>query len=745
MEKQKTQRTLEERLESERGETVMKSHDILIIGEIISKTKRVDENKLGGKGASLERLSLYGFNIAPGIIIPTTEFDKFMKENKIDEKLYAILAKENNKINYKDTLDLVELIKSSKLSDDLLKEIHKSLTKLGIANSNLIVRSSANVEDSEKYSFAGQFDTVLDVKPSQLASAIKEVYSSIYNPRVLKYLEDAGLSIKNVKMAVVIQKFIETDFAGVAFTADPVTGDKNKLIIEYVKGLGEGLVSGTVEPTSISMIKGQSKMEIKKPATSSDELEVSKVQEVAQAALNIEKRYGAPMDIEWGIKDNKLFIFQARQITTGEEKKNIPNFTVTNKYSVLKGIPASVGIATGAVRIVKNIAQLKELKEGEILVCNITYDNYLPDMLKSSAIITQRGGLTSHAAIVAREHKIPCVVGVTSVMSILKDGDQVIVDASKGVIYSERKLENETIPEEAMDIILERLVPYKVSFAADESIILTKSTVAAQLEEPSIHVLLEEIGDYIIIHNPPVIKIDKKQVKQLESKYGKHVFIFGNDKYEAYTEVTFAMQNDSKFRQLVERLKESTKTGSSVEEFSKYCLEKDIMCLREAERILKKENITAIDACAALAHINDSAIYFTLVNTLLTTGYGVDYIRKQYSTIKDKLKIEFADLIIAIDEKKGEVKELRDRLKSDKKAVEIFDNIVDVYTSLAKWKFESDKLDKWERRKELWKLAAKEFKRTTGHDVKEFLAGQYGSGTKLVRFFKEVGYKGQNV
>ena len=152
-----------------------------------------------------------------------------------------------------------------------------------------------------------------------------------------------------------------------------------------------------------------------------------------------------------------------------------------------------------------------------------------------------------------------------------------------------------------------------------------------------------------------------------------------------------------------------------------------------------------MDACAALAKINDSAIYFALVNTLLTTGYGVDYIRKQYIKIKDKLNIAFADLIIAIDEKKGEVKELRDRLKNDKEAVEIFDNIVDVYKSLAKWKFESDKLDEWERRGELWKSAANEFKRTTGHDVKEFLAGQYGSGTKLVRFFKEVGYNGQNV
>lgn len=708
---------------------------------MIGKARISIENELGGKGASIERLRVLGFPVSPGIVLTTRGFERFLKKNGLDPIIGSVLERRNT--TEKDSKELMDIVRKSVLPDGTLDEINEQLALAGIKGKRLIVRSSANVEDSSKHSFAGQFDTILDVKAEELASSILDVYASLFNLRALKYMESRGITARGIKMAVLIQQFVDTDFAGVAFTSDPVTGDKSKLVIEYVEGLGIRLVSGAAEPTSLTLDKTTLKrLDSRKPSVTAKAMSEKYIDEIAKYALKIEKEYGVPMDVEWGIKDGKVIIFQARMITVSQHQITETLKKGFDGYTTLVGIPASTGMGSGEVRIVKNAIDLKDLKKGEVMVCMITYENYMPDMLRASAIVTQRGGLTSHAAIVAREHKIPCVVGVASAMSILKNGEHVIVDASKGIVYHKGKSQNRKIPELAMDIIIERLIPYKVLEEDGRTISLEKSTSIEQLEDPSSHVLIEEFENGIVIHNPPSVKINAKQAKALEERFRKPVFIFGGDKYDTYTEIAFAMHSDEKFRKLFSEMKKSLSSGEAIEKFSKYCLEKDAMHLAEAERLLKRGDMTAIDACAALANINDAAIYFAFVNTLLTTGYGVEYARGQFEKVKDKLGISFSDFVIALDEKKGDFERLRKLLGDDKKSIANFDNTVDVYRSIAKWKFESDRLDDWDRRSDMWADAAKKFKEKTGHDVSEFLKGQYGSGTKLVRFFKQVGYNG---
>ncbi len=625
---------------------------------VIGKAKGQTEEKLGGKGASVEKLYHYGFPIAPGIIITTEGFDQFIKYNRLEEKIDLLLDK--NKEDQHSN-EIVNHILNSKLPEEMVKKIEKALAEAGIAEKRLIVRSSANIEDNVKRSFAGQFDTIIDVKPEEITNAILNVYASLFNYRALKYMKHMDIDIHYVKMAVLIQEFIETDFGGVAFTADPVTGDKNRLTIEYVEGLGEGLVSGSIEPTSIVIDKqNMNIISLRKSTNFSKEISDEEIKKIAQYALGIERIYKTPMDIEWGIKNGEVFIFQARPITTtGSTPINTPRLDFAG-YNTLLGIPASSGLGSGSIRKIRDRKDLKNLKKGEILVCKITYDNYLPDMLRASAIITELGGITSHAAIVAREHKIPCVVGVTSAMSLLENGEKVVVDASRGIIYHKGKGKNQKLPERAHDIIIERAKPYKVVFDENGRIILKESTVRAQIRDPQSHILLEDLEEGIIISKPNTINITEGQVEALKKQFNKPIFILEGDKYETYTVISYAIQTSNKFRKLFLELKGILSSGKAIEEFSIKCLKEDVHYLELAKDLLKKEDLTTDDIGKILDYINDSAVYFTFINSLLATGYGIDYVRNQFEKIKDKLEISFPEFIIKIDN--NELEELKKKL-----------------------------------------------------------------------------------
>jgi phosphoenolpyruvate synthase/pyruvate phosphate dikinase len=700
---------------------------------LIGSVKEGIYNKLGGKGASIEKLYHYGFLVAPGIVISVEEFDRFIKYNHLEEKIKIPLDKDIYE-EYSDRI--INTILHSKLPEETVKAVEKALTEAGIAQKKLIVRSSANIEDNAKESFAGQFDTVIDVKPEEVKDAILRVYASLFNHRALRYMEHMNIDVSNIKMAVLIQEFIDTDFAGVTFTTDPVTGDKNKIIIEYVSGLGKELVSGSVEPTSVIIDKQNMKITgLRKSTKFSKEISEEEIKKVAQYAIEIEKIYNTSMDIEWGIKNEKVFIFQARPMTAIEESLVDSLGRNFEGYSTLLGIPASSGLGRGIVHIVNDRKELKNFKSGEVLVCEITYDNYLPDMLKASAIVTELGGITSHAAIVAREHKIPCVVGVVSAMSLLKNGEEVIVDASKGIIYHKGKEQNQRLPERALDVIIERAKPYRVISEKNGELVLKESTIHDQIRDPQSHILIENLEEGIVISKPKSIEITDRQIEDLKKQFNKPIFILEGDKYETYTVISFAIQTNKKFRMLFSELKKVVSSSEAIEKFSRKCLKEDIRHLKIAESLLKKKDLSLYEIGKILKYINDSAVYFTFINSLLTTGYGIEYVRNQFEKIQDKLKISFPEFIIKVDS--NEIEALKKKLNYEDDSIRIFDNAVDVYKSIAKWKFESDKLDYWDKRTALWREASKIFKEKTGHDVYEFLKDQYGSGIKLNQFLRK--------
>lgn len=704
----------------------------------INTTNLLDKNLLGGKGYSIARLKLLGYNVPDGIIITTFFFETFFRYNNLKRKIENIFSNEEY---YKDlSKKLKQIILNSKIPEYLIEELDKYLK---IKNfKSYIVRSSATIEDELKYSFAGQFTSVLNVKKSKIYDAILEVYASLFNEKVLEYIKSIDLSTENffkfVKMAVIIQEFINTDFGGVIFTTHPISNDSNKILIEYVEGLCKYLVSGKREPMSLEINKDN--LEILLRIKSRDVrkyIDDNIIKELAKISIRIEKDFGYPCDIEFGIKDNKIFIFQVRPITTLKEKKYQENIEFEKeKYNILRGIPASKGIAKGIVLKVYNKSQLKKLTDENILVCKITYDNYLPDMLKARAIVTELGSLTSHAAIVAREYNIPCVVGVNNVMNILKNGTEVIVDGTNGIIYYKgKKLEQVEIPEEAKDFVLDRLIPYRVSNL--DNLEIEISSPGRVIREPQRHILIEEFDNIAILYFPAEIRNSKKIKEYLEKIKKKRVVIGEEDKFDMYVEIMYEIERKKKFKKLLEKLKESVKSSEEINAFANYCLKKDLERLRLAENILNKEDVSLKELSKAINYLNESWAYFELVNTFLTMGYGIDHIRKLYREIQHELNISFLDLLEMIDgNNEGDL----EKIKGGKnyKVVENINRIIEIYKTLKHWKFKSNDIDEWFKREELWRKASKTFKQLTGKRLEELTRGWHGSGYNVDRFLKSL-------
>lgn len=281
------------------------------MGLISKSISGYSTEELGGKGYSLAILMKHGFQVLDGIILRAGAFERFMRDNG----LYDTLAKtESGNYKKKDMVRLSNAVHGGTFPSGFRTQLMKELELLRLSDKKLIVRSSANIEDAKNSSYAGQFNTILGVCKSDLEKAIINVYASIFNNRAVTYSKIKGMPVRQIKMAVVIQEFIDTDFAGVTFTSNPVMGNKDEMIVEYVRGQGENLVSGKKSPTGIVL----DKKNLRVKSTYGDDaagISGSKVLEVARAAQAIARLFSMDMDIEWGIKDDKLLIFQARAIT----------------------------------------------------------------------------------------------------------------------------------------------------------------------------------------------------------------------------------------------------------------------------------------------------------------------------------------------------------------------------------------------------------------------------------------------
>lgn len=465
----------------------------------------------GGKGANLGEMLNSGFPIPPGFVVSADSYYEFIKQHNIDKLIYEILGK----LDVEDTNGLNEAserisqtILSYEVPDEIKRDIIEAYSKLkqitGAKIEYVAVRSSATAEDVPSASFAGQQASFLNVYGEQaLIDAVKRCWASLFTPRAIYYRVQQGFDHSKVKIAVVVQHMVQSEKSGVFFTVDPVTQDPSKMVIEAAFGLGETVVSGAITPDTYvidkntldilnkhiarqewMLIKSENanvKVGIKPEYQNVQKLEDEKIIELAKIGREIEKHYKWPQDIEWASEGGRLYIVQSRPVTTLKkevterfvremEQREVeivqerPSIRAEEKVEtmeigkkeekgsiILKGLPASPGFATGRVRVILDISDLPSMQSGEILVTKMTTPDFVPAMRKASAIITDEGGLTSHAAIVSRELGVPAVIGTEKATSILKNEMLITVDANKGIIY-EGKVDLTEVPKQPATI-----------------------------------------------------------------------------------------------------------------------------------------------------------------------------------------------------------------------------------------------------------------------------------------------------
>jgi pyruvate, water dikinase len=441
----------------------------------------------GGKGANLAEMFNAKFPVPPAFIITTDAYRYFVTKSGIKEKIDEILDSidvDNTSELQEKSKEIRKIMMEAKVPQDLKSEILEAYDHLSVDKSMLrgvksdalsilkrsqepvfvAVRSSATTEDLADSSFAGQQETYLNVKGNHdLIEKVKVVLSSLFTARAIYYRKKRGFSKEKFALAAVVQKMIDSDKSGVMFSKNPIKNNDH-VLIEAVFGLGEGIVSGKINPDSyevdreLKIIKeeiGEKKIAITRNSSgetsevkltpersNSKVLTEGQIKQLANFAIKIEKHYKKPQDIEYAIENNEIFITQSRPITTkvsDKEQKEISGEVL------LTGLGASPGVGAGKVKIIHSLEELNKVEKGDILVTKMTNPDMVVSMQKADGIITDEGGVTSHAAIVSREMGIPAVVGVGNATSTLKDGDLVTVDGTNGKIYQgeseEKKVE----------------------------------------------------------------------------------------------------------------------------------------------------------------------------------------------------------------------------------------------------------------------------------------------------------------
>jgi len=423
---------------------------------------------VGGKAANLGEMLKAKLPVPNGFVITSTAYQAFIKENDLKKKLQAIMKstdyKDPNSLS-KSSKKIKEVIVKGTISPKILDAVLGYYKKLG-ENPLVAVRSSATSEDSKTASFAGQQATFLNVLGKQnLLKAMLDGWASLFTARAMFYRHENKLNDDKVAISLVIQKMVNSASSGVMFTLDPVTSNKSKIIIEAIYGLGEYIVGGKVTPDHYVVDKNSLKIVTKKVEPqkimltrkngqnksvklasqkgSAQKIDDQDIVLLATLGKLIEKHYNYPQDIEWAKEGKKLYIVQTRPVTTlksqkskvKSQKKDVLIPTSQLEEPILIGDPVSPGVATGKVRIVKSIKDANKVQLHDILVAPYTNPDYVPIMKKSSAIVTERGGRTSHAAIVSREFGIPAIVGAQNALSILKDGMTVTVVGDTGNVY----------------------------------------------------------------------------------------------------------------------------------------------------------------------------------------------------------------------------------------------------------------------------------------------------------------------
>ncbi len=447
------------------------------------KLRKTDIPSVGGKNANLGEMTSAGIPVPPGFAITAYAYKKFIEETNIAAKIYEIIDEtvtdKNDPAQYevasKKIRELIESTPMPKEIETAVKNAYEEMNrKLDIKETFVAVRSSATAEDLADASFAGQQETFLNIRGVKgvLQNTVK-CWSSLFTPRAIFYRNEKGFAHEKVFISVGVQKMVNSRAAGVIFTLNPVTGDTSQIVIEGNYGLGEAVVSGSVTPDDFVVDKASMKIterrlakktvqyirDLKTGHTVHEEVPEEKQQlpcvtdeeviRLAELAKRIEKHYGKPQDIEWAIDRDiasapqNTFIVQSRPETVwsmkaaeapakGEAEAKAPELKV-----VIKGIAAGKrGFGIGIAKVVSNPQEAaKVMQKGNILVTDMTNPDYVPFMKLAGAIVTDKGGVTCHAAIVSRELGIPCVVGTEKATQVMLTGKEYTVDSKSGVVY----------------------------------------------------------------------------------------------------------------------------------------------------------------------------------------------------------------------------------------------------------------------------------------------------------------------
>ncbi|MEK7129931.1 MAG: phosphoenolpyruvate synthase [Patescibacteria group bacterium] len=429
-----------------------------------SHVDKGDIGSVGGKGANLGEMTQAGFPVPTGFIVTVAAYQKFLDDAGIKGKIERLLLglDVNNARELEKTAKSVQtLIMRSKFPKEVASDIIRAYFRLGgnvLKHALVAVRSSATAEDLPGASFAGQQSTFLNVQgEANVIEKVKEAWASLFTARAIFYRQTNHFDHFRVGIAVPVQRMVASDTSGVMFTVDPVTNDKSKIVIEAIYGLGEMIVQGAVTPDHYEVEKGsnailvkqigsQEKLMTKKGAKNAilavspsqankQKLPDHTIIELAKLGKKLEKHYYFPQDAEWAVENDRVYLVQTRPVTTlGKQTVATTTSSITNEVLV-KGDPASPGIASGPVKKLTSAKEIHKIVAGDVLVAEQTNPDFVPAMRKAVAILTERGGRTSHAAIVSRELGIPAVVGAKDVRKLVNDGMVITVNGSTGDVY----------------------------------------------------------------------------------------------------------------------------------------------------------------------------------------------------------------------------------------------------------------------------------------------------------------------
>lgn len=517
---------------------------------------------VGGKNASLgemyRQLAGEGVKVPNGFATTSAAYNYVLEQGGLKKEIEKILKG----LNTKDINDLMkrgkkvrETILKVKFPADLIKEISDSYDQLSrqykTKNVDVAVRSSATAEDLPDASFAGQQETYLNIRgKEQLLIAVKKCIASLFTNRAISYRVDKGFDHFKIALSVGIQKMIRSDLAasGVMFTIDTESGFANAVLINSIYGLGENIVQGKVNPDEFFIFKptkkiiyrsiGQKKIKMiyggsvkptkDVPVALADQHKQSitdaQVIKLAEWGMIIEKHYKRPMDIEWALdgQDNQLYIIQARPETI----HSVRDYSIIEEYKIEKqgkvivaGQSVGSKIGSGIANRIMDVKDISKFKKGEVLATDMTDPDWEPIMKIASAIVTDKGGRTCHAAIVSRELGIPCVVGTEYASTKIKTGTKITVDCAEG----------------DKGFVYEGIIPFKINKTDIKNLPKPKTKIMMNIGSPDIAfansfipnegvgLAREEfiINDSIKIHPSALIDYpklkDQKAKKQIEN------------------------------------------------------------------------------------------------------------------------------------------------------------------------------------------------------------------------------------